>query len=269
MTDENHISEEKSEVENDKHETEERRVKNVIQQIQPEPEEEEEEEFVFSESIPMPKKDSANNIFLCGPTGTGKTNFAMHLINNEWVVEDENKQKKSIFDMIAVMSSTAGSNPQYSLVFGQDFLKDMTYLTPEFDEELLENMMSDELVEARKLVYIDDFGYDDVIMKSKILRKLITTGRHDNITVIVNVQDYFQLDPEVRGNVKWVAFWQLNKKERVDKLCKEFETVHYTDDVIRQIYQEATSKPYGFLWIHMTQPRAFYDSLDVRFSIKE
>ncbi len=118
------------------------------------------------------------------------------------------------------------------------------------------------------MIVVDDFADDSRLLKSNgVLASLFTRGRHQGISCWVLSQKLNAVSLIARVNFRWLIVFRLgNLKELLDGVIHELSAI--TDPKTwRQMYTQATSKPFGFWYINsMKEPgEMFYDGFDEMF----
>ena len=117
-------------------------------------------------------------------------------------------------------------------------------------------------------IVIDDFADDSRLHKAHgILASIFTRGRHMGVSCWVLSQKLTAVSLVARVNFRWILCWRLrNLKELLDGILHELSAL-YDITTLRKMYNQATEKPYGFLYINlMKQPSdMFYDGFDEKF----
>jgi hypothetical protein len=100
------------------------------------------------------------------------------------------------------------------------------------------------------LIIVDDFA-DSVAFSrnSKLLHELFTRGRHAAISSITSVQRYRVLSPIIRVNATALIIFRLRNVKELDALTEENSAL-IPQKRFREIYDEATGPPFGFLFIN-------------------
>ena len=102
------------------------------------------------------------------------------------------------------------------------------------------------------IIVMDDLGEE---MRNKVVAQLTKTNRHHRGTVIMSAQSETDLHPKAVNNTDYVlAFSQIPEKPDLERLYKKLRvSVPYKK--FDEMYKDATSKPYGFLYIGRTESK--------------
>ena len=101
------------------------------------------------------------------------------------------------------------------------------------------------------LIVIDDFADDtNFTRKSTLLHQLYIRGRHYMISTITSTQVYKQISPIVRKNMTHLFIYRLRNYGDLEAIIEEMSAI-YDKKTLLQIYHEAISEPYSFLYINL------------------
>jgi len=79
---------------------------------------------------------------------------------------------------------------------------------------------------------------------------LYIRGRHYMISTITSTQVYKQISPIVRKNMTHLFIYRLRNYADLQAIVEEMSAV-YDPKTLLQIYHEAVSEPYAFLYINL------------------
>jgi len=115
-------------------------------------------------------------------------------------------------------------------------------------------------------VVCDDFANERKVVRGGILERLYLRGRHINCSTFVLTQYYRLLSPAIRTNATHLACFRMRNLK--DKIAIIEENAAIIDKkLLLQMYDTATSRPFGFLLILLTETdpnKIFYSSFDTR-----
>ena len=101
------------------------------------------------------------------------------------------------------------------------------------------------------LIVIDGFAGDtDFTRKCQLLHQLYIGGRHYMISTITSTQVYKQISPIVRGNDSFI--YRLRNYGDLEAIVEELSAI-YDKKTLLQIYHEAVSEEYSFLYVNLMQ----------------
>ena len=227
---------------------------------------------------PFPKVPGSGLIL--GPTGSGKSSLAVQMLLQPY---------KDVFSRVYVFSPSVDIDDLWNPVrkhnnnhLEVDETKEQVMFNT-WDEEALENIMTQQakmikhLKENRKkynnrllstLIIIDDFADDQRLHKTNgVLPAIFTRGRHFGISCWVLSQKLTAVSLIARVNFRFMIIFRLrNLKELLDGVIHELSAL--TDQkTLRQMYNQATSKDFGFWFINLMKPveDMFYDGFEEQF----
>ena len=98
---------------------------------------------------------------------------------------------------------------------------------------------------------IDDFADDtNVTRKSQLLHQLYIRGRHYMISTITPTQVYKQISPIVGKNMTHPFIYRLRNYNDLESIVEELSAI-YDKKTLLQIYHEAISEDYSFLYVNL------------------
>ena len=122
------------------------------------------------------------------------------------------------------------------------------------------------------LIIIDDFADDPSFTRnSKLLHSLYIRGRHIFISTITATQVFKAISPIIRKNITDLYIFRLRNYADMEAWLEEMAAIKDKKTLI-ELYNMATNKPFGFLYIRCNAKHAgemFYDSLKSRLVVKE
>jgi hypothetical protein len=100
------------------------------------------------------------------------------------------------------------------------------------------------------LLVVDDYADNPSFTRqSHLLWMLYVRGRHYGISSISSVQRYRVLSPIIRTNATALIVFRLRNVKEYEALAEENSAL-VSKDRFREMYEEATSEPYSFLFIN-------------------
>jgi len=122
------------------------------------------------------------------------------------------------------------------------------------------------------LIVIDDFADStEVSRQSKLLHGLFTRGRHNSISTIVASQKWSALAPIIRVNATELFIYRLRNYKDIECYLDELSAL-YDKKTLLDVYNQATSQPYSFLYVKLTAPKKedlFYQNLNKKIIVEE
>ena len=121
------------------------------------------------------------------------------------------------------------------------------------------------------LIIIDDFADDPSFTRqSKLLHSLYTRGRHNQISTITSTQKFSAIHPIVRVNATELYIYRLRNYTDLEAFIEEVSAI-MDKKTILDFYNYATSIPYGFLYVKLTEKskdNMFYQNFSKRLTIQ-
>jgi len=185
------------------------------------------------------------SMLIAGPSGSGKTVFAVRLLKFLPVMVDQQ------IDEILWYHGME-----------QSFHRDIKKMFPKvrFVEGLPDCSQFD--AARSRLCLVDDMMSQT---KGNIISDLFTKGRHTNTSIVYINQNLFAKNREQRDislNSKYICLFKNVRDARQVSVLASQMGKH---DLITKAYEHATSKPYGYLMLDLTQTAV--DELRVRSQI--
>ena len=103
------------------------------------------------------------------------------------------------------------------------------------------------------LVIVDDFGDDASVLHKgggSVLNRLFLSGRHHAISTIVAVQKLTLVSTPIRVNATGLLAFRVRNQKEYESIESEV-TALVDKHTFREIWEEATSEPYSFLFIRL------------------
>jgi hypothetical protein len=202
---------------------------------------------------PATECNFSNNFFMviCGGQGSGKTSTTISFLKSCF-----NRCFEDVF-LIMPSISVASIAPEDN-VFAElpeenvfdEFNEDaMT----EIEKKTKENSLQGE----HSLLIIDDFGSvfsNEKLMENKILRRMCIKTRHHKCSIILLLQNLYQLPKKLREVCSSIMFFNLGKSQN-EKLIREF--LPYTEEQIQEIMSMFKDE-HDWLIFNVKKRRIFY-----------
>ena len=103
------------------------------------------------------------------------------------------------------------------------------------------------------LIIIDDFAdTPDFTRKSQLLHQLYIRGRHYMISAITATQVWKAISPVIRKNVTHLFVYRLRNYSDLEGIIEELSAI-YDKKTLLQIYHEAVSEDFSFLYVNLMQ----------------
>ena len=157
------------------------------------------------------------------------------------------------FDAVYIYSSTM-SNGDETARFLYDAHGETIY--SEYSDAHLQSIIDyqDSIPKSQRpkiALVFDDFIAFPKINKNSLMFKIATSYRHHNIGLLLyNTQMMKYVPPVVRASVNYVILSQNSNMKQVEALSEEYGGV-YGVDKFKELFEQATSQPYGFLYLDL------------------
>jgi len=134
---------------------------------------------------------------------------------------------------------------------------DLENLYEELEEKYQEEMSQDGKAKNR-IILFDDVGASGSLKNKNygIITKLISQGRHLNLSQCYLVQRFTMLSTTIRANITGAILFNTSSKE-LDLIAEDFNYLDNKRDFIKMFRRE-TAKPRSFLVINFTNPNSIY-----------
>ena len=175
----------------------------------------------------MPKQ--AFRMLLVGPSGFGKTNLLIHLLNKPLIY----------FDCIYLYAKNLEQ------VKYQDLIKDFIPISKQVGYDVIQ-YSNDKIIpvkeldnESQKVIIFDDYVCEK--NQNSIVDYFIQ-GRHKNCSIIYLSQSFYKTPKDIRLNCSHFCIYDVPSKNEVGLITREL-------GVTKEQYESATNKPYSFLYV--------------------
>jgi len=213
--------------------------------------------------VPMPIFDLPMRILINGKSQlSGKTTLVLNLLMNPQFGYD----KKFKGDDIYIISDNELDNKIRILMEYKEIPEEnrMPYDESVLEAlyETLEEEFADEMEISGKaknrLIIFDDVGYSGNL-KSKnfgIITKLISNGRHLNLSQIYTSQRFTMVSTSLRSNLTGAILFNTSAKE-LELIAEDFNYLNNKKQFI-DMFRQHTREPRSFLVINFTNPGSIY-----------
>lgn len=171
------------------------------------------------------------------------------------------------------MTPTALSDPKLRILASHPDLRNKVYLTDKLEIELIDELLARNPTNfegkmPNTLIFIDDFTADKRNSMNPSIVNLFFRGRHENISVIINSQYYFNIPPNVRTNASGIMIFRLKRNAELSLIRNELSTPKIHDETFDEILHRAQEgENWNFLFIdNMTQK--FYRNFSKEYDIE-
>ena len=109
----------------------------------------------------------------------------------------------------------------------------------------------------------DDMSHD---LQDKSIATLIKKHRHFKTKIICSSQHINDLRPEARKNIDIFILFHGHSNDKLEELYKKNLDLRIPFDLFIKLYENATSKPYSFLYVDKNKPE-FRRNFDCEYQI--
>ena len=196
---------------------------------------------------------------LVGPSGSGKTALLTNMVLNIY---------KGCFSRVYIWSPCIEVDNTWEPV--KDYIRDHIkpnyieqYYFDSYDPAELEQVIKKQqkVTDYQKeqkhkdlyriLIVIGDFADDTNFTRtSQLLHQLYIRGRHYMISTITSTQVYKQISTTVRKNMTHLFIYRLRNYGDLEATVEELSAI-YDKKTLLQIYHEAVSGDYSFLYVNL------------------
>jgi len=177
---------------------------------------------------------------------SGKTNRLVNYLQNPNFYQGK-------FDAVYIYSSTM-SNGDDTARFLYDEYGDTIY--SEYSDSHLQSIIDyqDSIPKQQRpriALIFDDFISFTNIKRNSLMFKIASSYRHHNIMMLLyNTQQMRYVPPIVRACANYVILSQNSNLKQVEQFSEEYGNV-YGVEKFKELYAEATSIPFGFLYLDL------------------
>lgn len=215
----------------------------------------------------MPHFDLPFRTMLCSKSqhGIGKTTIILNLLMNPEFKMNELFEGKNIF----VISNNKLDNKlkllkEFKEIPDENFMpydeSDLNNLYDEIELEFLKEKAEGDI--PNRLMIFDDVGYSSDFKKKGIIDKIISQGRHLNVSQLYSVQKMSMCSTILRSQLTSAFFGSCSARE-LDSIEQDF---NYLNDKksFNNMFRKATSAPRGFLLCNFTGKNGLYYDSDFK-----
>jgi hypothetical protein len=189
-----------------------------------------------------------------GSRGTGKTNALINEMLMPWGYAN-NKGQEPVFEDMYIFSSTLGCDSTSRFLVQKATMCFNTY-----DDSMIEMILDSQKAKEKKdrrhiLIVCDDFGAG-LLKPTASIFKLCSVHRHYLISICFLYQSMRMCPPVVRSCMTALHLYRIpNAKEQE----KAFEDLSFmgSKNMIQDLYDYSTDKPYQFLYIDCIKMKAY------------
>jgi hypothetical protein len=211
----------------------------------------------FLNKVDNPNKHLHNldlpfRMLIVAPSGSGKTNFVIHLLNLFC-------QGRGSFSQILILTKHA-QEPLYdwlktkneSIIIKEGLAGNLPPLDDKTDKDL------------QKLVILDDLVLE---AKQTNVESYFVRCRKFGWSIIYISQSYFRISKTIRLNANYVALLKIGSKRDLNLILSE-SCIGVTKEQLMHMYEYATAKKFDVLLIHLeaNPSERFYKNFTIRLN---
>ena len=187
-------------------------------------------------------------VILSGPTGCGKTERILNLLQNEY---------KHHFDYIIILCPTLKWNNAYQKrpwIWKDDYI----YLIDLKHCDLFDYIkyFGQKFESAATLFILDDIIADEKLDKRRNpLLDLAVSGRHQQHSLWFLTQSYTAIPKNLRRQKKQLFVWYPHEKSDLKNIDDETNILPH--DKLNEIKDELQKSKYAYLYIRLEYPRSY------------
>jgi Poxvirus A32 protein len=185
----------------------------------------------------------AHCAMIVGRRGSGKTRYALDLLENEFYQR---------FDKIVIVSPTFEYDRNYG---GRRWVDKVYKINPSKRDlnEILEKVTDSFKGKGDTLILLDDCAFDDNVGKRRpALTELAFTSRHYGISIWIVAQKYNSVSKSFREQLSWLAIFYCKDKDSFKEALDENNAVE--QDKRAEIHSELKSACHKKLIIRNDPP---------------
>jgi hypothetical protein len=200
------------------------------------------------------------SLTLCiGKSGSGKSNVVANMLTKKEFMKD-------FFDEIYLFSPTAKSDDLVEHLnlkderiidnLDESSIIKLNKIVDDNTEKIKKNGIKNTAKNSKILIICDDCISEKVFIKSNILSKLATAGRHALISTIICSQSYTKVPRVIRLQAQGMIVFPSSNDE-LDLLCEDLCPAGMSKKDFLELIKYATEERYSFLFVnhHVKNPK--------------
>ncbi len=193
------------------------------------------------------------SLTLCiGRSGSGKSNVVANMLTKKYFM-------KNFFDQIFLFSPTAKSDDLVEHLelkddhiiekLDESAITQLNKIVDENTEKVKKNGIKATAKNSKILIICDDCISEKVFIKSNILARLATAGRHALISTIICSQSYTKVPRVIRLQCQGLIVFPSSNDE-IELLCEDLCPPGLNKKTFLELIKFATDERYSFLFVN-------------------
>ena len=190
---------------------------------------------------------------IAGPSGAGKTNIVMHIINKLIIADHlyiyakklDEPLYRELIDRYEAMEEQLKEDAKDRLA-KEGMVPDLQALDHDYSlitysSNIADVISPDELDEDKQNLIIIDDMITESKLSHKVIEDLYIRGRKNNASIIYLSQNYHQTPANIRKNANYVALVKIDNKREINELQKDHAS-RVTKDEFQDLYHQIMDK---------------------------
>ena len=186
-------------------------------------------------------------MLIIGPSGFGKTNTLLHLINNLHPIDKSYLYAKGIHEPIyeylinkREQAGIKNLNDPHAFIEYSDDMNDVLDVINNYNKNR----------DKKVLIVFDDMIADIEYNKNfkRIIKELFYRAREINVSIVFITQSYFRVLKDARLNSTHYILMKIDNKKELKRIAEE-KSGHLDNKDFLKMYNYCTREPYSFMLI--------------------